>query len=76
MYQERLFFQPLLTFSRSLSDDNSLNNPEIEAVVATQHAEDDPSPTPMGISEFIVISNPLTFWIRINHFICLNKQMV
>ena len=41
-------------------DDNSLNNPQIDAVAATQHAEDDPSPTPIGISEFIIISNPLT----------------
>ena len=30
-----------------------------EAVAAIQHAEDDPSPTPMGMSESIVISNPL-----------------
>ena len=43
------------------SDDSSLNNSEIDAAAATQQAEDDPSPTPMGISESIVISNPLTF---------------
>jgi len=38
-----------------------LNNSEIEAAAATQHADDDPSPTPIGISESIVISNPLAF---------------
>jgi len=38
-----------------------LNYSEIEAAAATQHADDDPSPTPIGISESIVISNPLTF---------------
>jgi len=38
-----------------------LNNSEIEAVAATQHADDDPSPTPIGISEAMVIYNPLAF---------------
>ena len=54
------------------SRDSLLNNPEIEAVAATQHAEDDPSPTPTGISEFIVISNQPTFdWNQV--FYLLDK---
>ena len=31
---------------------------ESDAAAATQHADDDPSPTPMGMSESIVISSP------------------
>ena len=31
---------------------------------ATQHAEDDPSPTPIGMSESIVISNPTDIFIQ------------
>jgi len=35
-----------------------VNKPEIELAAATQHAEEDPNPTPAGISDLIDMVNP------------------
>jgi len=57
----KIVFSASIDIFKISSDDHSLNNPKIEPAAATQHADDDPSPTPTGMSESIVISNPLTF---------------
>ena len=57
MYFQKLFFQLLLLNSKISSLDVFLNNPEIAAAPATQQADDEPSPTPNGISDSTLISN-------------------
>ena len=54
----KIVFSASIDKFRISSEDNSLNNSDIDAAAATQQAEDDPSPTPIGISESIVIYNP------------------
>jgi len=53
-----IVFSASIAICRISSLDFSVKTPEIAAAPATQHAEDDPSPTPTGISESMVISIP------------------
>ena len=49
--------------SKIFSLDTSPNNLKIAAAPATQHADDDPSPAPNGISELILISIPVSWFL-------------
>ena len=60
----KIVFSASIASFRISSFDSGLVPPirksvDIDAAAATQHAEDDPSPTPTGISESIVITIPL-----------------
>ena len=60
MYFQKLFFQLLLQVLKFSSLDIFPNNLKIAAAPATQHADDEPSPAPNGISESILICIPVS----------------
>ncbi len=56
------------------SFDNLLNNPLTEAVAATHAADDEPNPTPAGISDSKIISMPFYCGILFHCFLCYVKK--
>ena len=55
----KIVFSAEIASSRISSLDVSTNNLEIAAAPATQQADDEPKPTPIGISDSILIPIPV-----------------
>ena len=55
----KIVFSASIARARISSFDVFLNNLEIAAAPATQHADDEPKPTPSGISDYTLISIPV-----------------